>query len=1099
VVCATKDNVVYEMLNIPLRRNETVQRRFVAMALCGIFSCVSLQAQRLGDPRQQWQEKYPAQMTRLQAMTMLPIDEWRFHDADVPHGEDPSLDDSNWKATLLSYSERRGNDPNPGPEQGWYRATIEVPHTVGGSDIAGSRLELALRFSTDGRVFVNGGLVAQGDGRALDPILLTNKAVAGQKFQIAIKVPFHEQQGRFLGARILVDNPSQTDPGFLRTEIQTAEAAISGFPEGKQEREQQLDKAVNDIDFAALDKHDQSAFTQSLEKAQNDLQPINAWMKQFTVRLVGNAHIDMAWLWPESETVGVVRDTFNTALQLMNEYPGFTYTQSSVQDYQWLHDRYPAEFREIQKRVKEGRWELVGGMWVEPDLNMPDGESLVRQILIGNRFFKQQFGRETNIGWNPDTFGYSWQLPQIYKRSGFDTFVTQKMSWNETTVFPYKLFWWQSPDGSKVLTYFPHTYNGTTEPVGLANDIATYAPSTHFPQIMQLYGVGDHGGGPTRQELDEAVRLENPSTVFPKAEFSTARSFFDDVEKSLNSGGLKLPTWNSELYLEYHRGCYTTQSETKKQIRHNEEQLENAEKFAGLSFVTVKNPYSNTQFEGIWKKVLFDDFHDIMPGSGVGNNYVEALRNLNEASLESGEILDGSLNSLTANIDTRGAGDPFVIFNPLSWDRTEPVTVDVHTPAQGLQLEATDATGKPLLSQVVSVDGATHRTRLQVMVKEVPSLGYAVIHVAPVAHVPTVVSTLKVEGTTIENEFFKVKIDPTTGCVTSLVSKPDHKEAVAPGGCGNLLQTFVDLPAKQDAWEIDFSGKSWDLKQPEEVKVAENGPERAVVRITNKFQSSDFVRELIVQPGVPRIDVHTKVNWHESHILLKVGFPVNVQATKATFEIPYGTIDRPTTRNTPAEKAQFEVPAERWGDISDANQGFSLLNASKYGYDAVGNVIRLSLLRSPTMPAPDGRIADQGYHEFTYALYPHGGDWKAGGAMRQGWELNFPLKGVEVQTHSGSWPQKRSFVEVEPANVIVTALKKAEDSDDLIFRFYEFEGKSANVKFHLPEAAASAAETDMMEKHQGPITLQQQGRELTLPAGPHEIKTIAVSFPSAKN
>jgi alpha-mannosidase len=254
-----------------------------------------------------------------------------------------------------------------------------------------------------------------------------------------------------------------------------------------------------------------------------------------------------------------------------------------------------------------------------------------------------------------------------------------------------------------------------------------------------------------------------------------------------------------------------------------------------------------------------------------------------------------------------------------------------------------------------------------------------------------------------------------------------------------------------------------------------------------------------VQPGVPRIDVHTKVNWHESHILLKVGFPVNVQATKATFEIPYGTIERPTTRNTPAEKAQFEVPAERWGDISDANQGFSLLNASKYGYDAVGNVIRLSLLRSPTMPAPDGRIADQGYHEFTYALYPHRGDWKAGGAMRQGWELNYPLSGVEVQAHPGAWSQKRSFVAVEPANVIVTALKKAEDSDDLIFRFYEFEGKSADVKLHLPEVAASAAETDMMEKHQTPITLGQQGRELALPAGPYEIKTVAVSFPSAKN
>ena len=1075
--------------------------RFAGAALSSIFLCTNLLAQHHGDIRQQWQEKYPSEIARLEAMTALPISTWRYHDADISHGEDPSLDDSAWQTTTLTYSERRVSNLGPGPDQAWYRTTFEVPSTVGGKDISGARLKLAVRFSKDGRVFLNGGLVAQGDGRTLDPILITNKAVAGQKIQIAIKVPFHEEQGRFLGARIVVDYPGQPGPGVLRSEIQTAEAVISGFPDGKEEREKQLDKAVKDIDFAALDKGDQTAFTHSLDSANSDLQPLNAWMKQFTVRLVGNAHIDMAWLWPWTETVEVVRDTFATALQLMNEYPHFTYTQSSVQDYEWLQDKYPAEFQEIQKRVKEGRWELVGGMWVEPDLNMPDGESMVRQILVGKRYFQKNFGVDVNVGWNPDTFGYTWQLPQLYKKSGFDTFVTQKISWNDTTVFPYKLFWWQSPDGSKVLTYFPHTYNGTTEPVGLANDIAVYVPSTHFPEIMQLYGVGDHGGGPTRQELDEAVRLETPSTVFPKAEFSTARSFFDDVEKSLSSGDLKLPVWNSELYLEDHRGCYTTQSETKKQIRHNEEQLQNAEKFAALSFLTTKQPYSNTEFEGIWKKVLFDDFHDVMPGSGVGNNYVEALRNLNEASLESGKILDTSLDNLTSRIDTSGPGVPFVVFNPLSWERTEPVTVEVHTPAPGRELEAVDAAGKPLLSQVISTDTGTLRTKLQVMVNGVPSLGYAVIHVVPVVHAKPVTSkiSLKVDGTTIENQFLRMKVDPQTGCMTSLVSKSDNKETVAPGGCGNLLQTFVDLPPIQDAWEIKFDGKSWDLTHPEEVKVVESGPERVVLRIKNKFQNSDFVRDVIVYADVPRVDVHMKVNWHEQHILLKVGFPVNADATKATFEIPYGTIERPTTRNTPAEQAQFEVPAQRWGDISDASRGVSLLNASKYGYDAKDNVIRLSLLRSPKMPAPDGRFADQGYHEFTYALYPHSGDWKSGGTMRQGYELNYPLLPVEVQPHAGSWPQKRSFAAVEPDNVIVTALKKAEDSDDLVFRFYEFEGKATDVKLHLAEAAASAAETNLMEKHEKALTPAQNGRELSIPTGPYEIKTVAVSFPSPRN
>ncbi len=1062
------------------------------LALCGIFSAQAIAQHR--DPPINWHERYPSQMARLASMTSLPLPTWRFHPADIPHGEDPALGDTSWQTVSVNYSSRSGSASDSGASQGWYRVTFEVPPAAAGQDISGARLQLAVRFSTDGRVFVNGGLVAQGDGSTLDPIPLTEKAVPGQTFQIAIRVPFHSEESRFLGATILVDHPDQPDPGVVRSEVQTAEAAISGFPDGQEQRLQQLDKAVHDIDFSALDRGDQAAFTRSLGAAEQDMQPINAWMKQFTVRLVGNSHIDMAWLWPASETVGVVRDTFRTALQLMDEYPGFTYTQSSVRDYEWLRDKYPDEFAEIQKRVREGRWELVGGMWVEPDLNMPDGESLVRQILVGKRFFQHEFGVNVTVGWNPDSFGYTWQLPQIYRKSGFDSFVTQKLSWNDTTVFPYKLFWWQSPDGSNVLTYFPHIYNGTTEPVGLANDIATYVPSTHFPEIMQLYGVGDHGGGPTRQELDEALHLEKPATIFPKAEFSTARAFFDDVEHAIATDGLKLPVWNNELYLEYHRGCYTTQSETKKQIRHNEEQLENAEKFTALSFLTVKTPYSNTQFEGIWKKLLFDDFHDVMPGSGVGNNYVEALRNLNEASLESGKLLGDSLNNLTANIDTRGAGVPVVVFNPLSWARTAPVTVEVHTPASGQELEAVDDAGKPLLAQVLSSDPATERTRLDVMVPDVPSLGYRVIHVRAVQHAQPAHSSLKVNGMTVENEYFRVQIDPKTGCITSLIDKASGKETVAPGGCGGLLQTFVDKPARQDAWEISFNGQSWDLKDPESVKLIENGPERAVIEIRNHFQNSDFIRDLVFQPHVPRIDVRTRVNWHEQHILLKVGFPVNVHVTKATFEIPFGTIERPTTRITPAEKAMFEVPAERWGDISDSAEGVSLLNDSKYGYDALNNVIRLSLLRSPTMPAPDGRFADQGYHEFTYSLYPHAGNWQQGGTMRQGYDLNYPLIPVEAEPHAGTWPTNHSFVSVEPANAIITAIKKAEDSDALIVRFYEFDGKSTNVRLQLPQAASSAAETNLMEKTLHSLALQEGGREVEIPVSPYSITTVEASF-----
>jgi alpha-mannosidase len=1030
-------------------------------------------------------------------MTSTSVTAWRAHAADgVPHGEDPALDDSQWTAVTLTGG-RGGGGAAPGNGHAWYRTTIEIPATVGGRDIRGSRVRLAIRLANDGRIFFNGALVAQGDSRTLDPILLAEHAVPGEKIRVAVRTPYHAENGRLAGAQLLIDNPGQPDPGDLRGDILAAEETAAAFPNGKDDHERQLAAAVKAIDFASLDRNDQPAFARSLGAASHALQPLRDWMQQFTVKAVGNAHIDMAWLWPWTETVEVVRDTFTTALELMREYPGFTYAQSSVQDYAWLRDKYPALFDQIRKRVEEGRWELVGGMWVEPDLNMPDGESLVRQLLTGTRFFEKEFHKSTNVGWNPDSFGYNWQLPQIYKRSGFDSFITQKMSWNETNLFPYKLFWWQSPDGSKVLTYFPHGYNGGISQTQLAQDIADYVPADNFPEIMHLYGVGDHGGGPTRQMLDEAVRLKEPATAFPKLEFGTARGFFDDLQRKITSGDLKPPTWDNELYLEYHRGCYTTQSETKKQIRRNEEQLQNAEKFAAVDYLRTGS-YPNSRFEDIWKRVLFDMFHDIMPGSGIGVNYVDAVNNLNDAGRDSGAILDSALGDIAARADTQGAGIPVVVYNPLSWERNGAVAIDLHMPPTGQRYEARDSAGQPLLSQVTAKGAATQGVTLEVMVKNVPPVGYETIHIVTVPAARAETTPLKVAGTAFENEFFRMKIDTQTGCVTSLVNKADNKESVAPGGCGGLLQTFVDRPAQQDAWEIKFDEKNWDLKQPESVKVIESGPERAVIRINDKFQSSSFQRDVIVRAGDPRVEVNLRADWHENHILLKVGFPSAAQSEKATFEIPYGAIERPTTRRNSIEQAQFEVPALRWGDISNEAQGVSLLNASKYGYDAKDNVIRISLLRSPNMPAPDNHVADQGVHDMTYALYAHGGDWRAGKSMRQGYELNYPLIALKTEAHAGALPAKHAFARIEPGNVILTVMKKAEDDGALIFRFYEFEGKPAAVKLELPEKAASAAEANLMEKREHPIRLAADGRSLSLETKPYEIRTVAVTFAPEK-
>src|SRR5882724_10668802 len=695
-------------------------------------------------------ERYKTVLDRLDAMSTAPVNQWRYHTGDIPHPEDPSLDDSNW--TAVTFGRGQSGSANT---LGWYRTWIEIPSAVGGKDIRGARVHLALRVSSLARVFFNGSMVAQGNGNLLLPILIADKAVPGQRILVAVST------NRMTGGQLTFEFPGKTDPGTLRQEIQTAVAIMAGFPAGNAEREKQLDAVVKTIDIAALDRGDQQAFDKSLVAAENDMAPLREWMKQFTVRAVGNSHIDMAWLWPWTETVEVVRDTYTTALQLMREYPDFTYTQSSAQTFEWLEQKYPDLFRQIQERVKEGRWEIVGGMWVEPDLNMPDGESLVRQLLVGKRYFKNKFNVDVNIGWNPDSFGYNWQLPQIYKKSGIDYFVTQKMMWNDTNQLPLKLFWWQSPDGSRILTYFPHGYSNGVDPVHIGDDVANYAPQTGFPEVMHLYGVGDHGGGPTRQMLDELVKLKDNSSVFPKLTFSTSKGFFDDLQRGLDKGDFKPPVWNDELYLEYHRGCYTTQSETKKLIRENEELLQNAEKFAAFSYLG-QHTYPNTIFEESWKKLLFDHFHDIMPGSGIAVNYTDAANNLREVTLEGEKILNSALSDLSARVDTQGEGVPVIIYNPLSWDRTGSVEVAAQLPGPAEHIEARDSSGKPLVSQLISVDQSKHTAKLRVEVKNVPSLGYQVIHLVPTANTRPVPTTLKVNGTTIENEFLIVKIDPKT-------------------------------------------------------------------------------------------------------------------------------------------------------------------------------------------------------------------------------------------------------------------------------------------------------------------------------------------------
>jgi alpha-mannosidase len=1090
-------------------KEESPVMRSCVCALLAFLTANFISAQQpvLG---QKTADPYAPTLDRLQLLTALPLSEWRFH-TDLPHPEDSSLDDSGWAMV------RVGDKWATGPRV--LRRWVEIPEKINGYATKGARAKLDLRFDFAWNnkgpvtiaVFSNGALVSRGDDDMQQPIPLTENAQPRQKFLIAVRIDAPEVETLFHHAQLSIEPSGRPDPAMLRMEILAARPMIAAYEEGRSDRQQQLDAAVKAIDFAPLEKNDQAGFDASLRQGQSNLQPLNAWLKQFTVRAIGNSHIDMAWLWPWTETVEVVRNTFQSVLDLMREYPDFKFTMSSARTYEWMQEKYPDLFEQIKQRVKEGRWEVIGGMWVEPDLNMPDGESLVRQILVGKRYFQKNFGADIKIGWNPDSFGYNWQLPQIYKKSGIDYFVTSKLLWaTDYTKFPYRLFWWESPDGSRLLTYFPHEYANEFNAEQLTQDLSLYAPLIYgnkvsdSPQMLYLYGIGDHGGGPTRTMLDQANRLRDPNTVFPKIDFSTAKEFFADLNHELPN--LKVPIWKDELYFEYHRGVYTSQSDTKQRIRRDEELMLDAEKYASLASLFGR-PYAQEQFELAWKNLLFDHFHDVMPGSGIAVNYLDAKRNLEDVARSAKEMMDGALDEIMAHVNTQGDGVPVLVFNSLSWPRTEVIETEVQLPGPTKEVRVLDSSGILVEYQLIGMDPTTNRAQVLILA-DVPAMGYRTYFVrqagtpgAPTDVVNGQLQFVKAHDMTMENRYLRVKVDPQTGCITSLFDLRNQTEALAPaetdtGGpktsvCGDLLQAFYDKPKKWDAWNIDsdFEKQHWDLDKADEVKLVEGGPLRALIRIKKHFQNSTFVQDITMYAGVPRVDVKMQADWHEKHILLKVTFPLSAHSDKATFEIPYGSIARPTTRNTLAEQAKFEVPAQRWADLSDVKHGFSLLNDSKYGYDVKGNVLRLSLLRSPEWPDPH---ADEGHHEFTYSLYPHAGNWRDAQTVRRGYELNYKLIAVPSQKHEGRLPAQHSFVRVEPANVVVTAIKKSEDDDSLVLRFYEWAGREANVTLQLPAGAQSASETDLIEKSIGDLALHDYA--VTLHTKPYEIKTLKVRF-----
>ncbi len=1070
-----------------------------------------------------------AVIVKLSELRQLPDGQWKMHSGDLAHGEAVNVDESGWEPIA-----NPGKAPN---DAVWFRQTYEVPQTLEGYDLSGARIWFQFHAYANGPMpeilYFNGRRVAMGDD--LEPIVLFDQARPGDKISVAIKLLHTVDTKQFNGATLGIEFPeNRPNPEDLRLEFLSATLLVPSLAPGDASKLDTLNGAIQTVDLKALGAHDQSKFDASLKASLGKLEALEPLLQKATFHLTGNSHIDAAWLWPWTESVDVVKRTFGTALQLMYEYPQYTYTQSAAQYNEWLAQKYPDVNAEIARRIKEGRWEVVGGMWVEPDLNMPDGESLVRQLLVGKRWYKQAYGVDVRIGWNPDSFGYTWQLPQIYKKSGVDYFVTQKMTWNDTNQLPFKLFWWESPDGSKVLAYFPHDYaNDNLNPVRLSSDLVQARQrATGMTEMMDLYGIGDHGGGPTRAILDQGFHWAMPSVpakVIPNMQFGIAQTWFSTVEKQLApesqtwnyqsiakgytappapaiAGQVGIPTWKSELYFEYHRGVFTTQANHKRNMRDAEVEVLDAEKWASLAWLDGRE-YPGNELTEDWKKVLFNQFHDLAAGSGIGVIYKDAQKDYDVVRWSTNEIGAGALEVLAERINTTGSdqnasGQSVVVFNPLAWERSGTAKVKVRIEG-GVKKEGVTALregdGNIITAEVVSVDPSTQIADLEIPVKRIPAFGYEALELqGPKSKFgagrglgemgPQEIG--KTASASIDNQLLRVTVDGKTGCITSLFDMHSKYELLAPAACGNQLQFFKDNPKDYDAWNIDPGTLD---QAPSTIAEADSVVwvmEDDAVRISRTWQNSKFVQTIRLQGD--QVDIDNDIDWHESHVLLKAAFPLAASGPFATYEIPYGTIERPTTRNNSWEKAQFEVAAMRWADLGDGKHGLSVLNNSKYGYDAVGNTLRITLLRSAKWPDPE---ADMGHHHFHYALYPHAGTWKDALTVRHGYEYNYPLTAVVTTAHAGSLPAEHSFASVEPVNVVLTAVKKAEDANGLIFRAYEWAGKESTVEFHVPAGATGATVTNMMETAEG-SPLAVDGDVVKAPIHPYEILTIRVDYPN---
>ena len=814
-----------------------------------------------------------------------------------------------------------------------------------------------------------------------------------------------------------------------------------------------------------------------LEEIEREYPPVGR------LALTGHAHLDLAWLWPLRETRRKARRTFSSVLNLMDRYEAFTFNQSSAQLYAWIEEEYPELFGRIRERIAEGRWEPVGGSWTEPDCQIIGGESFVRQLFYGQRYFEEKFGVRCEVAWLPDAFGFSPTIPQLLRGASLEGFFTCKLNWNEVNAFPFDLFRWEGIDGSQVTAHMSDNpgpdYNGIIRSFDLLGTWRNFKEKRRHPESLFSFGWGDGGGGPSEKMLESYSRLKS-FPALPRLRMTRVEDFYAALPEE------GLPKWVGELYLELHRGTLTSQGRVKALNRAAEHRLLEAEAFSTIAGLHDGGE-TGEAMEGTWKTLLLNQFHDILPGSSIREVYEDAYHQLAEVLEAATNARDRALRHIASSVESPpGTMNAILVANA----GLSPRVLSVVLPGFDGEAVVTDAGGEPVPIQLTAQGLLVHDPR-----RRVPALGWTTLFIArgesATEPAPEVYAERTGSGAILENELLRVDV-AADGAIERVFDKAVGRDVLEERG--NQLWAYVDKPREWDAWDIDesYEHEGQEIGGVQGIEVLESGPLRAAVRVHRTWRDSRIIQTYRLSAGSRRLDIETYIDWHERQILLRALFPLAVRSHEATFETMYGVVRRPTHRNTSWDETRFEVAAHRFADISETGYGVALLNDGKYGHSARDNVLGISLLRSPVHPDP---LADEGEHRFTYSLFAHEGDWTGAGVAQEAFALNSPLCTAAATRGRETLPPERGLIAVEGVALALGSLKKAEDSRGLILRLYEPHGARGKSILRFARKIKQAEKANLLEEAYGSkLVPAAKGRALRVEVRPFEVLTLRLEL-----